>query len=273
MKMSWTDDYLSKTAHCLTCSESFAAETSWTWLLGLAEQTSICDKCTGKLDLITKTSCNECGRPPFSEKSSLVNTHRADWDEGNSLHESKAAIDLICFDCKRWKAEPIWDIHSFSHRALYTYNPFLQEILARFKYRGDTELAKVFKADLVKLAGKLGEFDLITTIPLNEKRQWERSFNQGELLAAGFSTTPLLKRINTSDTKQSKRTREERLAALKDVFQFIESKSNVAGKSILIIDDIYTTGATLRSAASVFYEAGAKNIAAVTVARATGKLV
>ncbi|WP_088032444.1 ComF family protein [Evansella clarkii] len=257
----WTNEFLGNQNLCLFCLERFDTPAGWRWALGIEERTSVCGKCSSKMDRITEVVCHICGRPPSSGVT------RSDAGKSNGKL-------LRCYDCERWAKEEPWDTKPFIHQSLYSYNSFMQEVLAQFKYRGDSELARIFSEDVVKLARTLGKFDIVTTIPLDEKRQWERAFNQGELLAEPFFPVKLLQRSGAaSGEKQSKRSREERLAALKGVFTLSENgaKVNLIGKSILIVDDIYTTGATLRSAGAELYKAGAACIFAVTVARATGE--
>ncbi|MFD1639486.1 ComF family protein [Evansella tamaricis] len=79
--------------------------------------------------------------------------------------------------------------------------------------------------------------------------------------------------MSMGEQKQSKRGREERIASLEGAFQLAELAGGgcLKGKRVLIVDDIYTTGATIRSAAGVLYAGGAAEVCAVTVARSVGK--
>lgn len=218
-------------------------------MVGLSGQTKLCPLCSAQLKKMEEISCEECGRPNLG-----------------------APAEGTCHDCVRWKKVAPWDTKAFHHRALYYYDPFIQEVLTALKYRGDVALGELFSPDLKSLGKKIGSFDFVTYIPLKEGRHWERGFNQAEVLARSFAAKPLVERVGVSSNKQSKRTREERILAMKNAFVLsVEGrKENYSGKRILIVDDIYTTGATLRSAASLFYEAGAEFVAAVTVARAVG---
>lgn len=254
---SWMDT-IRGSEICLLCGESFEGEVRWSWMLGLGDDNLLCGKCARGLMPIKEVSCIECGRPRIKEDEQNIGTKL----------ESE-----LCDDCKRWREISPWDCHSFQHRALYVYNPFMQELIAQFKYRGDTELATLFHKKLFKLAKKLGKFDVVIPIPLNVKRQWERGFNQAEVLAQDFYTKKLLIRNDTTHEKQSKRSREERIASLKSAFIFKGDVKELVDKSVLLIDDVYTTGATLRSAAQTLYNHGAKNVFAVTVARSVGTII
>ncbi|ADU31870.1 ComF family protein [Evansella cellulosilytica] len=241
---------------CLWCHEKYSSKLSWNWFVGFETYRKLCGECNEQLGQIHDVDCHVCGWP--AEKS-----------------KGKASL---CGDCERWKETKPWDELPFVHRSLYVYNPFLQELLARYKYRGDVALHQIFSHHLKKLAGRIGDFDIATYIPLSEKRKWERGFNQAEVLGAAFSNKlSLLEKVSKRDVgeKQSKRSRAERLRSLDGAFTLSKDGQGltIANKKILLVDDIYTTGATLRSAATVLYRAGAKSVGAVTVARSVAGLV
>ncbi|SDO37563.1 ComF family protein [Alkalicoccus daliensis] len=155
-------------------------------------------------------------------------------------------------------------------RSLYPYTPFLQEVLAAFKYRGDAALAEIFCADLRKLAFQVHKrADLIVPIPLHPDRLFERGFNQAELLAESFQTAEILEKTKASKKQSKSRpgAREENASGAFSLKKGIE----VQGKKILLLDDIYTTGATLYAAAAPLWEAGASAVCGVTAARAVQK--
>lgn len=108
-------------------------------------------------------------------------------------------------------------------------------------------------------------FDLVTFIPLSNERLMERGFNQAQALTdlLGLNTVELLTRLHTE--KQSKKSREERIS-LAQVFQ-VTKPDLLKQKSILIVDDIYTTGSTLRHAAKALKTAGATEVSSITLAR------
>ena len=149
--------------------------------------------------------------------------------------------------------------------SLFEYNDFLKEILSRYKFRGDYALAYAF-AQHISIELKSIEFDYLTTIPLSKERLLERGFNQstGLLHAAGFHQTEFLKRLHSE--KQSKKSRHDRIHRT-DVFQIESNTTSLSEKTILLIDDIYTTGSTLRHAAKALKDAGASRIIAFTLAR------
>lgn len=231
--------------YCLCCNEGFFEKISWHYICGLTIPSPICEQCSEKLEEIIGDICEKCGRP------------------FKSL-EPKFRENNICTDCIKWNE------HSGAlqkNRSLYVYNDFLQEIIAKWKYRGDAELVKLFRAPLQKAATQL-QIDVVVPIPLNSERLYERSFNQAKLLAEQLTypiVEPLLRTNNT--VKQSKKSREQRLHQ-HTTFQIdFTSATKIKNKAVLIIDDIYTTGATIHSAAQLIKEHGAKTINSLTVAR------
>lgn len=172
--------------------------------------------------------------------------------------------ELICRDCTAWKEKG----HNYllKNRSLYKYNDFAKEVLAKFKYRGDYEIARIFSKQLQDVWKQMGHdnFEMVP-IPLHSNRLKERGFNQTEALLNVIpkSYQTILKR--KQGEKQSKKSREERLKT-KQIF-YLANEIDLRGKQIVLIDDIYTTGTTLRLAAQVLHEHGAKRVESVTIFR------
>ena len=142
--------------------------------------------------------------------------------------------------------------------SIYCYNEFIKDVLHQYKFLQDVELAKIFQEDFVHLKS---EPALIVPIPMHPEKLKERTFAQVDelLIAADIPfTQPLQKTMNTTQGKKSKleRTQSEILFTVTE---------NVAGKSILLIDDLYTTGTTLHHAAYVLKQSGATSVNALTV--------
>ncbi|AGX06254.1 late competence protein [Bacillus sp. NRRL B-14911] len=231
--------------HCLICQKEIDAEIGWQELFTRTEEKVICRECEESFEEIKGALCHICGRqlqglnPQFIENDN-------------------------CYDCIRWEKDPKWEGILNRNISLYTYNDFLQELIARFKYRGDYILAKVFKQEIRRNIETLKP-DFIIPIPLSTERLYERGFNQAEalIITAGLAPSHLLNRIHTE--KQSKKSREERIH-LSEIFQ-ISTSAAIEAKNLLLIDDIYTTGSTLRHAALPLKQAGAANIMSLTLAR------
>jgi competence protein ComFC len=232
-------------SHCLLCHEELEAVLSWQALFGKKESPNICEECKGSFAPITGEMCDICGRP-FA-----------------FLEEGFRAGDM-CLDCKRWEEEEYWSGSLDKNRSLYRYTDFTKEVVARFKFRGDYVLSKVFAVDL-RLALQDFKYDYIVPIPLSEERLYERGFNQAEAIikAVELNPTHLLSRMHTE--KQSKKSRTERIH-IKQVFK-LQTGIDINSKKILLIDDIYTTGSTLRQAAKILKEHGAARVYSFTLAR------
>lgn len=147
--------------------------------------------------------------------------------------------------------------------SLYTYNEAMQDYLHQFKFLQDIELAEIFKADLKK---HLKSDCIIVPIPTHPEKKKQRTFGHVEALLeyANIPYEDVLEKVNAET--MGEKTKAERLA----VSQLFRCKSAelIKPESYLLVDDIYTTGTTLRHAALVLKEAGAKRVAAVTLIRA-----
>jgi competence protein ComFC len=172
-----------------------------------------------------------------------------------------------CYDCIRWEDDEEWAGVLQQNRSLYVYNDFLKEVIAKIKYRGDTELINAFKPVMRSKVKGISRDTILIPIPLSIERHYERGFNQADIIATGFNRDVhnLLKR-NTHEEKQSKKNRHERMKKKDNPFIVID-KEQIKGHAVLLIDDVYTTGNTLRYAAKVLLEAGAKMVSSITLGR------
>ncbi|MFC0272219.1 ComF family protein [Metabacillus herbersteinensis] len=194
-----------------------------------------------KLTKIDGKRCSVCSRPQETEQ--------------------------VCFDCERWETSEAWRGVLIKNHSIFEYTDFMKEVLAAFKFRGDAELVKIFKEEMRAVYQKQfsAEIDGIVPIPLSADRLYERGFNQARLLAEQLPipTKDLLQR--THHEKQSKKSRQERLQS-SNVFT-TESATEILEKNILLVDDIYTTGTTLRHAAKVLLNNGAAKVSSLTLIR------
>lgn len=230
---------------CLYCHTELIPTISWSTLFTVDIPVYLCRECEGRLQKIEGKTCEICHRPLEKLEAHFIAGDR-------------------CSDCKRWEEDPDWRGLLKENHSLYIYNDFLKEIISRFKYRGDYILAKAF-SEKIRRALKKIDYDLLVPVPLSSERQYERGFNQSEalIIEAGLKPAHVLQRIHGE--KQSKKSRQERIH-LEQVFQ-VKKDANLAGKKLLLMDDIYTTGSTLRHGAKVLVEAGAKSVSSLTLAR------
>ncbi len=223
-------------ASCLACGQP-AAQFS---------EIMLCRSCLTEVKLIGEPLCSCCGRP----------------------FHNNSAEDHLCGLCLKG------DYHFDMARALVHYRPPITTLISRFKYQGQTCCLKSFKAIQQELHGltELKQPDLIIPVPLHIKRLQKRGFNQALLLARAFYPDHL-RLINFQVLERHRYTAPQtglngriRRHNLKNAFRVIERKE-VAGKSILLIDDVFTTGTTVNECAKALKRAGAKEVQVLTLAR------
>jgi ComF family protein len=150
----------------------------------------------------------------------------------------------------------------------------LRLALHQLKYRRDVGLGEELSYHLLQLIkGRDINFDIVVPIPLGRKRQKDRGYNQSALLARPLALalglpyrSRALKRIRDTRTQVGLSIGQRR----KNVAGAFEARPNlVAGKRILLVDDVMTTGATMDAAGQAVKQAGAIEIFGLTLARAT----
>lgn len=147
-------------------------------------------------------------------------------------------------------------------------------LLARFKYRGEAGWARSFAAHLLATPGVQGEVhraDLLLPMPLATRRLAERGFNQALLLARQLdgrkTEARLLLRLRET-ASQAELDRAARAANVRGAFGVEPLRAaELRGKSVLLVDDVMTSGASLHAAARVLQHAGVARVAAVVLAR------
>lgn len=153
------------------------------------------------------------------------------------------------------------------------YEGPLQQAIHGLKYRGDVALGEILARPLIQRLFELNwKIDLVTPVPSGAMRQAQRGYNQAALLArplalgCGLRYQPhaLAKRRETRS--QVGLTRRERQMNVRDAFR--ADPGAVAGRSVLVVDDVLTSGATLRACAAALLQAGAAQVFALTLARA-----
>ena len=156
--------------------------------------------------------------------------------------------------------------------AAVVYDEISRRLILSLKYGDRLDLVPLL-ARLMHNAGQsvLQNADLLTGIPLHWKRMLSRKYNQSVVLAAELSklsdvplNPELLKRIRATP-KQG--TRKERFENVSGAF-ILDPKSNIRGKTIVLIDDVVTTGATAKACANVLLKGGAKEVRLLTFAKA-----
>jgi ComF family protein len=161
-------------------------------------------------------------------------------------------------------------------RALGAYEGSLREAIHRWKYEGKTYLTPFFAEWMEEgLNRHWGphSLDLLIPVPLHTQRLRERGFNQALLLVKELSRRtgipyrktilqkkkPTIPQVNLSGTEREK--------GLRGAFQVI-GKEELLGKSVLLVDDVYTTGATVNECSKVLLRGGAERVNVLTLAHA-----
>ena len=151
------------------------------------------------------------------------------------------------------------------------YEGNLRALIHLYKYSRIKTLARPLAGLLARVAPRDRRFDAIVPVPLHWRRQWQRGFNQSELLATGLARRlgiPSLKalrraRPTPAQAGLSNAGRRRNVAA---AFRMRRGYS-VSGKSILLVDDVMTTGSTAAACALTLKRAGATKVALIAIAR------
>ncbi|MFB5661008.1 ComF family protein [Alteribacillus sp. HJP-4] len=251
---------------CLYCGAETNEPLTWETFLALTtKQALLCSSCQSRFVHISGERCRGCSRPLAELSKGLVKEFRCrDCDSWENRHETQGLLE-----------------RNFS---IYSYNDMMKDFIARWKYRGDAAMILAFReklrtAFLHQFAGYMP-----VPLPLHPERLLERSFNQSALIAALISQpltiTEHIKRLprplpvqeilerTAHEQKQSKKSRAERISFNELPFRIRKKKESLLkSKDIVLIDDIYTTGTTVRKAAAVLKQAGAGRIASFTLVR------
>ena len=207
----------------------------------------ICDVCFSGFKKLTHPFCSICCEP----------------------FKSNEEEDHLCEKCLRKR--PYYD----ELRAPYLYEEALMDAIQLIKYSGKSYIIK-------SLGPILGEFAkiwinnrndmIIIPVPLHRKKIKERGFNQSALLVKTISPileieTDFFTLIRTRYTKsQAGLNLDERRKNVKGAFE-VRGDKNIKGKSVILVDDVATTGNTLNECARILKKAGAEKVLGLTLAR------
>lgn len=158
--------------------------------------------------------------------------------------------------------------------AVYSYGSYegsLRELVHLFKYNGVRPLAVTFGKFLAQALPRDTSFDVIVPMPLHWFKQWQRGFNQADVLAREIGkkwNVPVrnLIRRKKATRPQAGLTNAKRRANVQGAFKIMRGKP-LAGMQVLLVDDVVTTGATASACARVLKRAGAAHVALLALAR------
>lgn len=215
---------------CLVCGKEIDSD----------KKLSLCDKCLNKLPKINGSVCFKCGEPVTVDSKYCVHCKK-------ELPEFTKCFAPYIFD-----GDVISLIHGLKYNGKIYYARTLSNLM----------LQSVLEQNI--------DVDVVIPVPLNLRREGERGFNQSELLTVAFSEAgykvdlAVVTRSKNTAT-QTHLTKKERKQNVEDAF-VVTNKSKVKGKNVLLVDDVFTTGATINAIAKVLKLAGAKNVYGVTFA-------
>jgi ComF family protein len=155
--------------------------------------------------------------------------------------------------------------------ALGFYEGKLRKLIHVFKYAGVPTLARPLAQRLVTAIPADTQVDLIVPVPMHWWRRYRRGYNQAQLLArelAGRIGVPCenAARRCLRTPPQASLSHRERSRSLKDAFT-IRRPDSVRGRHVLLVDDVFTTGATASGCGAVLKRAGAASVTVLTLAR------
>lgn len=215
-----------------------------------ASRIPICPACLASFRPLPEPQCGKCGRPFVS----LV---------------AATAARPQCHACRR--GAYAFDVA----RAFAPYDEAMVRAILLLKYQAVTPLGGWFAARLAELIARQPELqaaDAVVPVPLHPLRLRERGHNQAELIARplarrlGLPLRPLLLVRTRPRPDKLRLSRRERWSTVRGAFA-IRPGSQVDKLRVLLVDDVFTTGATLDACARALHQGGAARVAGVTVAR------
>lgn len=217
--------------NCYLCDRDMPLKVSWRSIFFNELEEVICHRCHKNFDQLDG-GCPICSAP----------------GEG------------MCLNCCEWELTEYAGMID-SGRCLYRYNPPMKEFLHQYKFLKDAVLSEVFAAALKKELN--GQKSVIVPIPMNKAKLKERTFSQVDRLLDSASIS-YMHLLGKNEVGLGGKSRSERMA-LHNVFWW---EGNQVPEKVLLFDDLYTTGSTMRLAAKVLKEKGVKKIEILALIRA-----
>ena len=202
----------------------------------------VCTVCLKRLPYLKEPRCKKCGKEIEKEE-----------------HE-------YCSDCQRF-----W--HSFDRgTSVFAYDPIMRGSIAMFKYHNRREYAAFYGEEMFRCCERLIRHyapQVILPIPIHKHKKRRRGFNQSELVAKELGRllnlpvdTEYLMRVEKT-TPQKELTRQQRKVNLRKAFAIRETGKYY--EKVLLVDDIYTTGATIDAISEILRENQTKIIFFLTI--------
>ena len=160
------------------------------------------------------------------------------------------------------------------HIYFFEYEGFIRDLIINYKFHEKTYLYKSFIKIIKnqKLMEILKSYDIIIPVPISKERKKQRGYNQSLLIASKLAefynkklkTNCLIKTKNIIE--QSKLNKDERAINIKNAYM-LKNKQILTNKRILVVDDIYTTGNTVKECSQMIKKANPKSIGILTIAK------
>lgn len=218
--------------NCYLCDQALRYVPSWRGIFLYAPQEVLCRECRDGFVRLDAAGCSLCSKPG----------------------------DSICHDCLYWEAHGYPGLIE-SGTSLYSYNEAMKNWFHQYKFLKDVVLAEVFASDLTDVLAN--ERATVVPIPLHSGKLKERSFSQVDQLLQA-SQIPYSHLLEKCGDTLGEKTRQQRIAT-QELFRL---NGEPVPKNILLVDDLYTTGTTMRHAAKALKEGGAQHIRMLTLIRA-----
>lgn len=229
--------------NCLACKEPISRENSY----------SLCKECFDTIEPISY-ACQICGKP-LERQHDLISLEN----------------DEICNFCRGKK-------FSFARNiSCLAYDDYSKCFVLPMKYKGHSYLGKICSQiieEKLRFMDNFNDFDLgkvdyLMAVPLSKRRHKKRLYNQSDLIAKALSESLSISySLDLKRTKDTKRLfkldEKARKKELRGAFT-LENKEKYRDKTLLIVDDIFTTGSTLDEIAKILKISGVKEVITVTL--------
>ena len=202
----------------------------------------VCSVCLKRLPYLKEPRCKKCGKEIEKEEQEY------------------------CSDCQRFR-------HSFDRgAAVFAYDPVMRRSISMFKYHNRREYASFYGEEMFRSCEQMIRHyapQIILPIPIHKYKKRQRGFNQTELIAKELGRllnlpvdTEYLMRVEKT-TPQKELTRQQRKVNLRQAFAIRETGKYY--EKVLLVDDIYTTGATIDAISEILRENQTKIIFFLTI--------
>lgn len=217
----------------------------------LLRKGDFCSPCESKIEFIEKEStCAKCG--------DIFNTYK------ESISDS-----YLCVRCIRN------DYLFLKCRSIAKHSGFIKELVHKFKYRKKTILGKLLSRVIVNHFPKdFDFFDTIVPVPLDEKKIRDREYNQSAIFAKNISKEfdkiydpfSLLRHVEETNPQYEIKNLRQRKENVKGVFE-VDRKNRLKNSSVLLIDDVFTTGSTVNECTKALLNSGVSKVQVLTLTR------